>query len=95
MKKENLFMDANSSYCHEGDLVYYVVLSAAGRYKVGWQFAEVIKQNMAIWDTLISLSLVKGIYKNKDKAEETCEDENFGSDKKISNSVFGDILKPK
>jgi hypothetical protein len=48
---------------------------------------------MAIWQTLIGLSLVKGLYKNKDKAEEYCEDANCGSARAINKTFFTEVLK--
>ena len=73
-KKPVLFVDGNSYNCYEGEIIYYVVLTHGGTYKIGWDFAEVIHKNIDAWHTLISLSLVKGLYKNKDKAEEYCPD---------------------
>ena len=92
-EKKVLFTDGNRYNCYDGDLIYYIVLTEGGKYKVGWDFAEVIAKDMAIWQTLIGLSLVKGLYKNKEKAEEYCEDANYGSAKAINKTFFAEVLK--
>lgn len=88
-----MFVDGNGYNCYKGELIYYVVLTEGGMYKVGWDFAEVISKNMAIWNTLIGLSLVQGLYKNKDKAVEYCDDANCGSAKAINKSFFAEVLE--
>lgn len=90
--KKFLFIDGNGYNCYEDELIYYVVLTDGGRYKVGCEFAEVISNNMAIWKTLIGLSLVRGIYKHKDKANEYCQDANFGSEKAINKVFFRNLI---
>ena len=92
-EKKVLFIDGNGYNCYEGELIYYIVLTEGGKYKVGWDFAEVISKDMAIWQTLIGLSLVKGLYKNKDKAEEYCDDANCGSSRAINKTFFAEVLK--
>lgn len=82
------FVDANGYDCRKGDMIYYVALSAGGVFKTGWEFAEVIHENMGIWQTLISLSLVKGLYKNKCKAEESCFDAYAGGQKEIDKAFL-------
>lgn len=83
-----LFVDGNGYNCYKGEVVYYVVLTEGGTYKTGWSFAEKIYKNIAVWDTLISLSLVKGLYKNKDKAEEYCYHAKVGAAKEIEKSFL-------
>ena len=68
-EKPVLFIDGNCYNCYEGEIIYYVVLTQGGTYKTGWDFAEEIHKNINVWHTLISLSLVKGLYKSKNKAE--------------------------
>ena len=92
-EKKVLFVDGNGYNCYDGELVYYIVLTEGGKYKVGWDFAEVISKNMIVWDTLIGLALVKGLYKNKHKAEEYCKDDNVGSSKAINKTFFAEVLK--
>jgi hypothetical protein len=92
-EKKVLFVDGNCYNCYEGGLIYYIVLTEGGKYKVGWDFAEVISKDMAIWQTLIGLSIVKGLYKNKDKAEEYCDDANCGSARTINKTFFAEVLK--
>jgi hypothetical protein len=87
-EKTVLFVDGNCRNCYEGELIYYIVLTAGGTYKTGWDFAEKINENMNIWDTLISLSLVKGLYKSKKKAEEYCYDANAGSQKETEKAFL-------
>jgi len=90
--KKVLFTDGNGYNCYEGELIYYIVLTDGGGYRVGWEFADVISNNMAIWETLIGLSIVRGLYKNKDKADEYCQDANFGSEKAINKVFFRNLI---
>ena len=83
-----LFVDANTYDCRKGEIIYYVVLSAGGVYKTEWEFAEEIHKNMPIWETLITLSIVKGLYKHKDKAEESCLDAYAGGQKEIDKAFL-------
>ncbi|MCH6574664.1 MAG: hypothetical protein IH795_05600 [Bacteroidetes bacterium] len=87
-KTDVLFIDGNCYDCRNGEMIYYVVLSAGGKYKLGSDFAEEIHKNMDTWHLLISLSLVKGLYKNHDKAHEYCIDANAGSVKTIEKAIF-------
>lgn len=87
-QKTVLFRDGNCYNCYEGELIYYVVLTEGGVYKTGWEFAEDIHKNMNVWHTLISLGLVKGLYKNKDKAEEYCFDANAGAAKETEKAFL-------
>ena len=87
-EKPVLFIDGNCRNCYEGELIYYIVLTAGGTYKTGWDFAEKIHENMNTWDTLISLSIVKGLYKSKEKAEEYCCDANAGSQKETEKAFL-------
>ena len=87
-EKPVLFVDGNCYNCYEGELIYYVVLTEGGTYKTGWDFAEEIHKNMDVWHTLISLSLVKGLYKNKDKAEEYCFDAKAGAVKETEKAFL-------
>lgn len=87
-EKPVLFMDGNRLNCYEGELIYYIVLTAGGTYKISWDFAENIHENINIWDTLISLSIVKGLYKSKEKAEEYCLDANAGSQKETEKAFL-------
>jgi len=89
-----LFQDGHSNYVHKGDYVYYIVLSEGGKYKVGWQLADEVHAQMQVWSLLIGLSLVKGLYLEKDYAEELCEDYNIGASRTIDKSVFGNLLNP-
>ena len=83
-----LFVDANGYDCRKGDVIYYVALSAGGVFKTGWEFAETIHKTMDVWQTLITLSLVKGLYKNKNKAEESCFDAYAGGQKEIDKAFL-------
>ena len=87
-RKPVLFIDGNYYNCHEGETIYYVVLTRGGTYKTGWNFAEEIHKNMTVWHTLISLGLVKGLYKNKDKAEEYCFDAKAGAAKETEKAFL-------
>lgn len=87
-EKPVLFVDGNCYNCYEGELIYYVVLTQGGTYKTGWDFAEEIHKNMNVWHTLISLSLVKGLYKNKDKAEEYCYDAKAGAQRETEKAFL-------
>ena len=86
-----LFVDANSYNCYKGEKIYYVVLSTGGSYTVDWQFAEDIYKDMSTWHLLISISLVKGLYKNRDKAYEYCFDAKQGSQKEIEKVFFSGL----
>lgn len=87
-EKPVLFVDGNFYNCYEGEIIYYVVLTQGGTYKIGWGFAEDIHKNMDVWHTLISLSLVKGLYKNKDKAQEYCYDAKAGAVKETEKAFL-------
>jgi hypothetical protein len=94
-KKNNdiLFEDANSYYCYEGDLVYYVCLSEAGTYSVSWTFAEEVKKKWEMWTLLIEIGFVKSVHKNKEKAQEVCDDANIGVRMKIDKIFISELLK--
>ena len=43
---------------------------------------------MNVWHTLISLGLVKGLYKNSDKANEYCYDAKAGAQKETEKAFL-------
>lgn len=93
MDKKELFIDGNGYSCYEGEMVYYVTLAEGGGYKTGWDFAEDIFKNMNVWHVLISLGIVKGLFKKAEKAREYCDDANCGSEQEINKIFFSNILK--
>lgn len=86
--KDSLFLDAKSCYVYKGDLVYYIHMIAGGFFRVDWEFAEEIYQDLRLWRTLMSVGIVKGMYLDKKDAEIQCDDANIGARQNIDKAFM-------
>jgi hypothetical protein len=86
--KTSLFLDAKSYYVYKGDLVYYIHIIAGGFFRVDWEFAEEIHQNLRLWQTLMSAGIVKGMYLSKKDAETQCDDSNIAARQNIDKAFM-------
>lgn len=89
--KPVLFIDGNGHDCYKDDVIYYVALDGGGTYKTGWDFAEEISKSLVTWNILISIGLIKGLYKNKEKAEEYCFDAKAGAVKETGKAFLKNL----
>ena len=86
-----LFLDDCSYNCYKDDLIYYVTISEGGVYKVKSESANTIHKNWGVWETLIEIGLIKGIYKNIENAQECCLNSNKKSTKEIDKAFLKEL----
>ena len=76
MRNKPIILDTEGNNCYKGDLIYYVILTKAGFYTVKYTYAENIKKNKDVWDTLLETDLVKSIFLHEEHANAICDDLN-------------------
>ena len=75
-KKEVLFYDSNLMKCYEGETIHYIKSDLKGKYELDFDFAEDINMNKNVWKVLVSIGVIKGFYKDIEKAKEHLRDYN-------------------